>query len=89
MTNTNTPATPAASAPASAPVAADACRELLAAYSAIAEASPYVHHRTGEEMLSVWVTDWSVLNQVPLEDGKYKGFNIVWGFYVPPGTVLV
>ncbi len=39
-------------------------------------------------MLSVEVTDWSVMQEIPLTAGKFKDFEIVWGFYIPDGVVL-
>jgi hypothetical protein len=66
-----------------------AANELTTNHDMVARAEAFIHEREKVVMLSVWVTDFSVMEEIPLTDGRYKGFEIIWGFHIPDGVVIL
>jgi hypothetical protein len=82
---TNSETSSASAEPLTAEAAA---AELKRNYTKIGQSGAFFHEREKTMMLSILVTEWSVMNEIPLTNGKYKGFEIIWGFYIPEGVAV-
>jgi hypothetical protein len=65
-----------------------AANELTTTYDKVARTQAFIHHRTNNVTITIEVTDWSVMQEIPLTDGKFKGFDIIWGYYIPDGVAI-